>query len=128
MSDEQINERSYGNGLRGEHKRIVEEDAQAALLRALLCLRDTDEAQKFLVDLCTRKELRELGERLVIARLLDAGGLSYRDISAATGASTTTVGRVARFLQQEPHQGYRLVIDRMEAVDGDAGTATDGGK
>ena len=99
------------------HKNILDEDAFGALCRALLALRDAEEARKFLTDLCTRKELRELAERLVIARLLDAGGLSYRDISAATGASTTTVGRVARFLQQEPHQGYRLVLDRLGAID-----------
>lgn len=108
------------DALSPEHRRILDEDALAGLVRALLALRDGDEARKFLTDLCTRKELRELGERLVIARLLDAGGLSYRDISAATGASTTTVGRVARFLQHEPNQGYRLILDRLAALDDDA--------
>lgn len=98
------------------HKTILGEDAFDALARAILSLRDQDECGKFLTDLCTRKELRDLADRLVIARLLDAGGMSYRDISAATGASTTTVGRVARFLQQEPHQGYRLILDRMGAL------------
>lgn len=99
------------------HNKILGEDAFDALTRAILSLRDEDECRKFLTDLCTRKELRDLAERLVIARLLDAEGLSYRDISAATGASTTTVGRVARFLQQEPHQGYRLILDRMGTID-----------
>jgi len=28
--------------------------------------------------------------------------------------STTTVTRVARFLAQEQHQGYRLVLDRLK--------------
>lgn len=101
-----------------QHQKIRDEDAVDALVRALLSLRDAGEYRKFLTDICTPKEVRDLAERLVIARLLDAGGLSYRDISAATGASTTTVGRVARFLQQEPHQGYRLVLDRMGDVDG----------
>lgn len=106
------------NGIQPAHKKILGEDAFDALVRAVLSLRDDAECRKFLTDLCTRKELRDLSDRLVIARLLDAGGMSYRDISAATGASTTTVGRVARFLQQEPHQGYRLVLDRMGTVDG----------
>ena len=109
-----------GNGIEPAHKKILGEDAFDALVRAVLSLRDDAECRKFLTDLCTRKELRDLSDRLVIARLLDAGGMSYRDISAATGASTTTVGRVARFLQQEPHQGYRLVLDRMGAIN-DAG-------
>jgi uncharacterized protein YerC len=46
--------------------------------------------------------------------LLDEGKRSYREIHALTGVSLTTIGRVARFLQQEPHQGYRLVIDRLK--------------
>jgi TrpR-related protein YerC/YecD len=110
-----------GNDLQPAHHKILEEDAFDALARALLSLRNADECRKFLTDLCTRKELRELAERLVIARLLDAGGMSYRDISAATGASTTTVGRVARFLQQEPHQGYRLILDRVGAINDGSG-------
>ncbi|MEI9902624.1 MAG: hypothetical protein WDN06_00515 [Asticcacaulis sp.] len=32
-----------------------------------------------------------------------------------TGASTTTVTRVARFLREMPHQGYRRVLDRLSA-------------
>ena len=111
-------QKKTGNDLQPVHHKILEEDAFDVLARALLSLKDADECRKFLSDLCTRKELRELAERLVIARLLDAGGMSYRDISAATGASTTTVGRVARFLQQEPHQGYRIVLDRVGTLDG----------
>jgi TrpR-related protein YerC/YecD len=114
--------------LRPDHQQILGEDALGALVRAFVALRDGDEARKFLTDLCTPKELRELSERLVIARLLDAGGLSYRDISAATGASTTTVGRVARFLQQEPHQGYRLVLDRVGALSDDNKSSKNVGK
>lgn len=96
------------------HEKILNQDPQLVLRLALLSLRNEEEAQKFLVDLCTPRELRDLAERLLIAQLLDEGGLSYREISAATGASTTTIGRVARFLQQEPHRGYRLVLDRLE--------------
>jgi TrpR-related protein YerC/YecD len=88
-------------------------DPIAALCDALLALRTNDECRSFLADLCTPNEVNALAERWVIARLLDGGDMSYRDISAATGASTTTVGRVARFLQQEPHEGYKLVLNRV---------------
>jgi uncharacterized protein YerC len=46
--------------------------------------------------------------------MLDQGGLSYREINAATGVSTTTIGRVARFLMQERHHGYRKVLDKLK--------------
>jgi TrpR-related protein YerC/YecD len=89
--------------------------AEKELVEALLSLRDTDECRRFLRDLCTPKEILDLSERWVVARLLDAGKHSYRDIHDLTGVSVTTIGRVARFLQQEDFQGYRLVIDRMKA-------------
>ena len=53
-------------------------------------------------------------QRWHVARLLDAGELSYREIHDETGVSTTTITRVARFLEQEPNQGYRLVLDRLK--------------
>ncbi len=84
-----------------------------ALARALLTLQTPQEVRAFLDDLCTPSELRAFAERFRVARLLDEGQMSYRDISERTGASTTTVTRVARFLREMPHQGYRLVLDRM---------------
>jgi uncharacterized protein YerC len=39
--------------------------------------------------------------------------LSYRDIHDATGVSTTTIVRVARFLRGEPHKGYRFALDAL---------------
>lgn len=83
-----------------------------ALCQALLTLKTGEEMRRFLRDLTTPGELQALAERWRVARMLDEGGKSYRDISAETGVSTTTVTRVARFLSQEDHQGYRLVLDR----------------
>ena len=84
------------------------------LCDALLHLENTDECRSFLTDLCTPAEIKALSERWIIARMLDQGNASYRDISATTGASTTTVGRVARFLEKEPFHGYRLILERMK--------------
>ncbi|MEX0644082.1 MAG: YerC/YecD family TrpR-related protein [Parvularculaceae bacterium] len=86
----------------------------AALCAAFALLKTAEEAQRFLKDVATPGELEAFAERWRIARLLDDGALSYRDIAAATGASTTTIARVARFLNEEPHQGYRLMIDRLK--------------
>jgi hypothetical protein len=60
-------------------------------------------------------EVRAFAERWEVARLLDAGGKSYREIAAEAQASPTTVVRVARFLREMPHQGYRLVLDRLKS-------------
>jgi len=83
------------------------------LAQGLKSVESVDEMERFLVDLCTPAELRALAERWHVAKLLDTTDLSYRDINARTGVSTTTIGRVARFLKDEPHQGYRTVLDRL---------------
>ena len=90
------------------------EQRRKALASALSSLQSAQDMERFLVDLCTPAELRALSERWHVAKLLDQGGLSYRDIHAKTGVSTTTIGRVARFLNEEPHQGYRLLLDRQK--------------
>jgi len=84
-----------------------------ALCEALLAARTQGEMARFLTDLTTPGEREALAERWRVAQLLEAGK-SYREISAETGVSTTTVTRVARFLAQEPHQGYRLILDRLK--------------
>jgi TrpR-related protein YerC/YecD len=72
------------------------------------------EAARFLRDIATPAEVEAFAERWRIARLLSTGALSYREIAAETGASTTTVGRVARFLNDEPHGGYRLMLTKQD--------------
>jgi len=86
------------------------------LYGALLAPRDRGEMARLLADLCTPAEVRTLAERWHVARLLEGTDLTYRDIHDATGVSTTTIVRVARFLRQEPHEGYRLALDRQEAA------------
>jgi TrpR-related protein YerC/YecD len=86
------------------------------LADALLALKTRAEAEAFLTDLCTPAEVRALGERWLIAQMLDSGNLSYREIAEAAGASTTTVTRVARFLREMPYQGYRRVLDRLRGI------------
>ena len=86
---------------------------RVALLDALLSLKTRDELDAFLNDLCTPAEMRAFVERWSVARLLDQKTKSYREIAQEAGASPTTVVRVARFLKEMPHQGYRLVLDRL---------------
>lgn len=87
------------------------------LARAFLVPADRGEMRRLLLDLCTPAEVRTLAERWHVARLLDGTDLSYREIHEATGVSTTTIVRVARFLRQEPNQGYRRTLDALQASD-----------
>lgn len=89
--------------------------ARDALYDALLSLKTRAEIDAFLTDLCTPSELRAFAERWQVARLLDGGDKTYREIAVEASASPTTVVRVARSLKDMPHQGYRLVLDRLKA-------------
>lgn len=72
--------------------------------------RKTDaDMENFLRDVATLSELQSLSERLEVARLL-AKGLSYRQIAKETGASTTTVTRVAHFIENG-EGGYRSILN-----------------
>jgi len=93
---------------------MTQSPASAALYDALLALKTPEELEAFLADLCTPAELRAFAERWHVARLLDAGGKSYREIAAEAHASPTTVVRVARYLKDMPHQGYRIALDRLK--------------
>lgn len=89
----------------------------ADLCSALLTPRDPAGMERLLLDLCTPAEIHTLAERWHVARLLDGTDLSYREIHDATGVSTTTVVRVARFLREERNQGYRRALDALGGQD-----------
>jgi TrpR-related protein YerC/YecD len=91
------------------NKQVIEE-----LYNALLLLKDRDQVANFIADLCTPQEISALAERWRVCRLLEEGTLSYRQIHRLTGASLVTIGRVARFLKNEPFQGYRMVLDQLK--------------
>lgn len=69
-----------------------------------------EDVMNFLKDILTPQEIKAISDRLIIAQRLEQGELSYRDISAETGASVTTITRVARFLNNEPYKGYKKAL------------------
>lgn len=81
------------------------------LMDAVLTLRTRAEAYGFFEDLCTIQELREMGQRLHVAELLDAGR-GYQAISETTGASTATISRVNKCYMYGA-DGYRSVLERL---------------
>jgi TrpR-related protein YerC/YecD len=86
-------------------------DETVDLARAVAALRDGDEAMRFLRDLCTIRELQELGQRWHVARLL-ADGIAYHEISQRTGASSATISRVNQWLRYG-RGGYAMLIARQ---------------
>jgi TrpR-related protein YerC/YecD len=87
-----------------------------ALIEAILRLDDRDDAERFLRDLCTIGELRDMGQRWAVVRLLDAG-MHYAEISKRTGASTATITRIASWLNHG-EGGYRGMLDKLKRGDG----------
>lgn len=83
----------------------------SSLFKAILSLQNVKEAEKFFRDLCTIEEIKALSERWQIARMLNQG-ISYKKISESLGASTTTVSRVAAWLNNG-EGGYRLVLNKL---------------
>ena len=87
-----------------------------ALFESILALESVEECYMFFEDLCTVREVRDLGQRLEVAKLLRQGS-SYQQAAAATGVSSATVGRVKKCLDYGPG-GYRLILDRVEEGQG----------
>ncbi|MBI2613098.1 hypothetical protein HYW59_04845 [Candidatus Kaiserbacteria bacterium] len=82
-----------------------------ALLRALLSLKNADEAGRFLRDLLTKAEIAEFAKRFRAAEML-AKKEPYSAIERETGLSSTTVARVSKWLKGK-EGGYRRVIGRL---------------
>ena len=80
------------------------------LFDAILSLESRRELEAFLRDLCTLSELEAMAHRWEVARLVEQG-LPYLEIAERTGASTTTVTRVAHWLRHG-EGGYRTALDR----------------
>ena len=91
---------------------MISEEQLKLLTEVLLSLKTEDEARSLLSDLCTIREMQDLGQRLEVARLLRRQ-MTYSDIAQQTGASTATISRVNRCLVYGAG-GYRTVLERLE--------------
>lgn len=80
------------------------------LFRAIDSLKTEEETEAFFRDLCTLSELEAMAHRWQVARFLELE-LPYVEIAEKTGASTTTVTRVAHWLKHG-EGGYRAALSR----------------
>ncbi len=81
------------------------------LYKAILTLKNDDEAKIFFRDLLTEAELKEFANRWKVARMLDQK-VQYEIISKETGMSSTTIARISKWLNNGMG-GYKLMLKRM---------------
>lgn len=81
------------------------------LYKALAELQSPTEVAALLEDMCTIREVEEMSQRLEVARLLD-NKEPYTVITEKTGASATTIARVAKSLNHGAG-GYMRVLQNQ---------------
>lgn len=81
------------------------------LAKALLSLEGVDQACAFLEDIASVSEIKAMGQRLEVARLLREN-MTYPQIVQMTGASTATISRVRKALDYGAG-GYAAALDRI---------------
>ena len=81
------------------------------LFEAILKLKTKEECYNFFQDIATIGEIKALGQRLEVARMLKKG-YTYDHIVAETGVSTATISRVKRSLEYG-EDGYNLILSRF---------------
>lgn len=83
----------------------------ARLVQAVLALETAKEAELFLRDLMTEKEICEFANRLKAAKML-LEKIPYTVIEQETGLSSTTVARVAKWLGGKGG-GYKIILQKI---------------
>ena len=87
--------------------RKVSEKMEKDLYRVLVSLESVEDCRALLEDLCTRKEVEQMAQRIRAARLLKEGK-TYQQVIAETDISSATLSRVSRCLQYG--SGYRKLL------------------
>ncbi|MSR00580.1 MAG: hypothetical protein EXR88_04195 [Gammaproteobacteria bacterium] len=88
--------------------------AERNLYQAILTIKTVEECRSLFRDLCTPAELEAMSDRWAVVEWL-SHSTPYREINKQTGVSVTTIGRVARCLD-DGQGGYKLAVSRLEAL------------
>lgn len=92
--------------------RNIKDKFTEQLFEAILLLENKEECYNFFQDIATIGEIKALGQRLEVARMLKEG-YTYDHIVDETGVSTATISRVKRSLEYG-EDGYNLILARLE--------------
>ncbi len=79
--------------------------------KGVLALESMEDCYKFFDDVCTIREIKDLAQRLDVARLLSEGKV-YSEIVKLTGASSATISRVNKCLMYG--EGYKNILERIK--------------
>lgn len=82
------------------------------LVKAIISIDNEDDCEALLEDLITRKELLDIAQRMLVAKMLSEQ-VVYNKIVEETGASTATISRVNRSYLYGAG-GYAKVLDKIK--------------
>ena len=82
-----------------------------SLYQLIADIRDPKDIEALLEDLCTRKEVENMAERIYAARLLMDGN-TYNQVMAQASISSATLSRVSRCVQYG--NGYSRLLKKSE--------------
>ena len=82
-----------------------------ALYDAIVSLESREQCQELFDDMCTRKEIEKMAERLFAAKLLLEGN-TYNQVIAQSDISSATLSRVSRCVQYG--KGYSRLLKHDE--------------
>ncbi|MBQ5607957.1 MAG: TrpR-related protein YerC/YecD [Oscillospiraceae bacterium] len=87
----------------GKSEKITE------LYRTIVSLETVEECEMLFEDLCTKKEIEKMAERIYAAKLL-LEGKTYNQVIAETDISSATLSRISRCVQYG--EGYSKLLKR----------------
>ncbi len=87
----------------GKSEKITE------LYRTIVSLETVEECEMLFEDLCTKKEVEKMAERIYAAKLL-LEGKTYNQVIAETDISSATLSRISRCVQYG--EGYSKLLKR----------------
>lgn len=90
---------------------LFDNEGYKLLVKALMSIETEEECRAFLDDLMTKKELLDVAQRILVAKMLSEDTV-YSKIVEETGASTATISRVNRSYLYGS-DGYAAVFKKM---------------
>lgn len=91
---------------------VFHTESAELLIDALMSLETKEEYAAFLEDLLTTKEMLDMSQRIMVAKLLTEKKV-YNRIAERTGASSATISRVNRAFTYGK-DGYKTVFKRLD--------------
>ena len=85
----------------------TDEKMISELFELIVSIENTDDCRALIDDLCTKKEVEQMAQRVRAAKLL-IEGKTYNQVIAETDISSATLSRVSRSVQYG--NGYNTVL------------------